>query len=55
MHYCLMEEKSLHNYSHGESFIALVENRFYEKGLYILGEPEAVSPLKETNEIINFN
>ena len=33
--------KSLHRQSHGESFLALVENRFYPKGLYILDEPEA--------------
>jgi len=45
--------KSLHNYSHGESFIALVENRFYEKGLYILDEPEAaLSPLKQMRLLI---
>jgi len=33
--------KSLHNQSHGESFIALMINRFGAKGLYILDEPEA--------------
>jgi len=45
--------KSLHNYSHGESFIALVENRFYGKGLYILDEPEAaLSPLKQMRLLI---
>ena len=33
--------KSLHRQSHGESFLALVENRFYPNGLYILDEPEA--------------
>ncbi len=32
---------SLHRQSHGESFLALVENRFGGKGLYILDEPEA--------------
>ncbi|MPN65201.1 hypothetical protein SDC9_212980 [bioreactor metagenome] len=32
---------SLHKQSHGESFMALVENRFGGKGLYILDEPEA--------------
>ena len=32
---------SLHKQSHGESFLALVENRFGGKGLYILDEPEA--------------
>ena len=33
--------KSLHRQSHGESFLALVENRFFSNGLYILDEPEA--------------
>jgi len=33
--------KSLHQMSHGESFIALMLNRFRGKGLYILDEPEA--------------
>lgn len=33
--------KSLHEQSHGESFFALMCNRFYGHGLYILDEPEA--------------
>ena len=38
---------SLHNKSHGESFMALVENRFAGNGLYILDEPEAaLSPMR---------
>lgn len=32
---------SLHERSHGESFLAAVENRFGGNGLYILDEPEA--------------
>lgn len=32
---------SLHNQSHGESFLSIVENRFFGNGLYILDEPEA--------------
>ena len=32
---------SLHEQSHGESFMALVENRFGGNGIYILDEPEA--------------
>lgn len=32
---------SLHCQSHGESFLALVQNRFGGKGLYLLDEPEA--------------
>lgn len=39
---------SLHHQSHGESFMALVENRFGGQGLYILDEPEAaLSPMKQ--------
>lgn len=33
--------KSLHAQSHGESFLALVQNRFRGHGLYLLDEPEA--------------
>ena len=32
---------SLHEQSHGESFLALVKHRFGPQGLYILDEPEA--------------
>ncbi|MCR4634351.1 MAG: AAA family ATPase [Erysipelotrichaceae bacterium] len=32
---------SLHEQSHGESFLALVKNRFSGHGLYLLDEPEA--------------
>jgi predicted ATPase len=32
---------SLHEQSHGESFLALIQNRFGPDGLYILDEPEA--------------
>lgn len=39
--------KSLHEQSHGESFLALFANRF-EQGLYILDEPEAaLSPQRQ--------
>lgn len=38
----------LHKCSHGESFLKLVKNRFWDKGLYILDEPEAaLSPQKQ--------
>ncbi len=38
---------SLHHQSHGESFLALVQNRFGGNGLYILDEPEAaLSPMR---------
>jgi predicted ATPase len=36
----------LHERSHGESFIALVQHRFGPKGLYILDEPEAALSLQ---------
>lgn len=40
--------KSLHEQSHGESFISLVINRFGGQGLYILDEPEAaLSPSRQ--------
>lgn len=38
---------SLHEQSHGESFLAIVRNRFSGNGLYILDEPEAaLSPMR---------
>ena len=52
--------KSLHEQSHGESFIALLEHRFRGHGLYILDEPEAaLSPnrqlsfLARLHELVN--
>ena len=33
--------KSLHEQSHGESFLAVMINRFGPDGLYLLDEPEA--------------
>lgn len=33
--------RSLHAQSHGESFLAMIENRFGGNGLYLLDEPEA--------------
>ncbi len=40
--------KSLHEQSHGESFLALVMHRFRGRGLYILDEPEAaLSPQRQ--------
>ena len=39
---------SLHSQSHGESFLALVQNRFGGHGLYLLDEPEAaLSPTRQ--------
>jgi len=38
----------LHEQSHGESFFALIDNRFRGQGLYILDEPEAaLSPSRQ--------
>lgn len=38
---------SLHHQSHGESFMAIVQNRFSGNGLYLLDEPEAaLSPMR---------
>lgn len=42
-------DKSLHEQSHGESFISLIENRFKGNGLYILDEPEAA--LSPSNQL----
>jgi predicted ATPase len=40
--------RSLHEQSHGESFLSLVKNRFGREGLYILDEPEAaLSPSRQ--------
>lgn len=40
--------KSLHEQSHGESFLALIQNRFSAQGIYILDEPEAaLSPQRQ--------
>ena len=40
--------KSLHEQSHGESFMALLMNRFGGKGFYLLDEPEAaLSPQRQ--------
>jgi predicted ATPase len=40
--------RGLHEQSHGESFLALVQNRFRGGGLYLLDEPEAaLSPMRQ--------
>ena len=36
--------RSLHKQSHGESFLALVQNRLGGQGLYLFDEPEAALP-----------
>ena len=41
-------KKSLHEQSHGEAFFSLMKNRFGERGLYLLDEPEAaLSPQRQ--------
>lgn len=45
-------ERSLHEQSHGESFFALFNNRFFGNGLYLLDEPEAaLSPKRQLSFI----
>lgn len=40
--------KSLHRLSHGEAFIALIQNRFRDESLFLLDEPEAaLSPARQ--------
>ena len=44
---------NLHECSHGESFIKLVQNRFTDHGLYILDEPEAaLSPQRQLSLLV---
>jgi predicted ATPase len=41
-------DRALHEQSHGESFLALVNNRFRGEGFYLLDEPEAaLSPMRQ--------
>lgn len=48
--------KSLHKQSHGESFFALLENRFRGNGLYILDEPEAaLSPSRQMSMLVRMH
>lgn len=40
--------RSLHEQSHGESFLSLFKHRFNERGIYLLDEPEAaLSPARQ--------
>jgi predicted ATPase len=49
-------ERSLHEQSHGESFLALMFNRFWGNGLYILDEPEAaLSPSRQLSLLAKMN
>ncbi len=48
--------RSLHEQSHGESFMALLMNRFGGDGLYLLDEPEAaLSPARQVEALSRFH
>lgn len=48
IYYARYGGKSLHEQSHGESFLALVQGNFTDNGIYILDEPEAaLSPQRQ--------
>lgn len=45
--------KSLHDQSHGESFLSLLQNRFSRSGFYLMDEPEAaLSPQRQLGFLI---
>ncbi len=47
---------SLHEQSHGESFLALMNNRFGGQGLYLLDEPEAaLSPHRQLSVLVRIH
>ena len=46
-------DKSLHDQSHGESFLSLLQNRFTRSGFYLMDEPEAaLSPQRQLSFLI---
>ena len=48
--------RSLHEQSHGESFMALLKKRFGGQGLYLLDEPEAaLSPARQIEALQRFH
>ncbi|RDU23245.1 AAA family ATPase [Anaerosacchariphilus polymeriproducens] len=48
--------RSLHEQSHGESFLTLINNRFRGNGLYLLDEPEAaLSPQRQLSLLVMIN
>lgn len=48
--------RSLHEQSHGESFLSLVLHRFGPRGLYILDEPEAaLSPASQLSLLVRMH
>jgi predicted ATPase len=45
--------RSLHDQSHGESFLSLIRNRFRGPGFYVLDEPEAaLSPQRQLSFLV---
>ena len=49
-------DRSLHEQSHGESFMALLNKRFKPQGLYLLDEPEAaLSPARQIEALQRFH
>lgn len=45
-----------HEKSHGESFLALVQNNFHQNGFYILDEPEAaLSPQRQLTLLLEID
>jgi predicted ATPase len=45
--------KSLHDQSHGESFLSLLQNRFTRTGFYLMDEPEAaLSPQRQLSFLL---
>lgn len=45
--------KSLHDQSHGESFMSLLQNRFTRSGFYVMDEPEAaLSPQRQLSFLV---
>jgi predicted ATPase len=48
--------RSLHEQSHGESFFALMKNRFGGQGFYVLDEPEAaLSPTRQLAMLVRMH
>lgn len=48
--------KSLHQQSHGESFLVLIQGTFVENGIYILDEPEAaLSPQRQLTLLLEID
>jgi predicted ATPase len=49
-------ERSLHEQSHGESFMALMVHRFGPEGIYLLDEPEAaLSPQRQMSALVRIH